>query len=68
VSLDGKPIDKHPYIHEGQELIALLGPGAHSEFIVKTWDSMPTHFHCHVTWENPSGDPGVWESGLRFLI
>jgi hypothetical protein len=68
VTLDDKPIDKHPYIHEGQELIAVLGPGAHSEFIVKTHDAMPTAFHCQIAWDNPNGDRGFWESELSFLI
>jgi hypothetical protein len=68
VILDGKPISQHPYIHQGQELIGVLGPGAQKEFIVVTWDGMPTHFHCQVSWENLHGEPGAWESELTFLI
>jgi hypothetical protein len=67
VSLDEKPLNLHPYIYEGVEAIGVLGPDASAEFVVSTWDGMPTRFHCHITWDDLGTGPGVWESELTFL-
>jgi hypothetical protein len=68
VTLDGKPIHQNALIHEGQEVIDVLGPEAHAEFVVVTWDGMPISFRGEVTWDNPGGNPGAWQSRLSFLI
>ena len=67
VSLDEKPLNRHPFIHEGVEAIGVLGPDARAEFVVTTWDGMPSRFRCHITWNNSESGIGVWESELTFL-
>jgi hypothetical protein len=68
VLLDETPLDQHPYIHQGVDSIGVLGPSARSEFIVKTWDGIRSRYHLRITWDNPSGEVGSWESDLDFII
>jgi hypothetical protein len=67
IAVDGTPIVKHRLFHEAKEPVPLLGPGARVEFLMITYDGMPTSYQVALEWENASGQPGRWGSQLNLV-
>ena len=64
VELDGGPLMAHMLVPRGQDEVTLLGPGAHSRYLLAPAMGKPVTIHALVTWDDYSGNGCSWESQL----
>jgi hypothetical protein len=66
VFVDGAPRVATDLIGRGKPQVhELLGVGAEIAYHVFTYDAMKRDYRIAVTWRDPAGKPGRWESSLE---
>ena len=64
MELDGGPPMEHTLAPRGQDEVTMLGPGAHARYVLAPAMGKPMTVLARVTWDDDSGNGGVWESQL----
>jgi hypothetical protein len=67
VQVDGTPVQSHRLFRAASERIAVIGPDAHVEIMMMTFDGMPDSYLVELDWENASGSPGKWRSQVSLV-
>ncbi len=65
VLLDEKPALEHELTLSGEDEITTLGPGADARYHLAVTMGSPRVVLVRVSWDDESGDPGLWISQLK---
>lgn len=65
VLLDEKPALEHELTLRGEDEITNLGPGADARYHLAVTMGSPRVVQVSLSWDNESGDPGLWMSQLK---